>query len=305
MTAVELVKLLGMKWKHLPIVAFDTETTGLDPFTGDRIIEFAAVILHIGPDGEVASQEEVSFLVNPTISIPPKVTEITGIADVDVVDAPTFDVVADRIWEVLSNSITVAHNYQFDLAFLTQEFLRVDSAWPEPLAEIDTYDLSLKHYAEERTHRLETLCARLGIRLEGAHRATNDAEACGRAFLEMARRHNVEDDIQAMLDWARAIGRPPENGPLAANKTGCVVFLEGPYKGQPVADHPIHLAWIEKARVRGPRGWDYRFPESTRRWVRRWMEVRGSGRARLNPKSFHAADWVIDPCITDSRRMMR
>ncbi len=75
-----------MQWRRHPIVAFDTETTGLEPFAGDRIIEFAAVVLELGPDGRVARREDHSFLVNPGIPIPRKVTEITGIADHHVAD---------------------------------------------------------------------------------------------------------------------------------------------------------------------------------------------------------------------------
>lgn len=288
-----------MKWKHLPIVAFDTETTGLEPFNGDRIIEFAAVVFHLDEDAGVEREERHSWLVNPGMPIPRKVQQITGITDADVADAPPFEFIAERVRALLAGAVTVAHNYPFDLAFLTQELRRLDLHWPEPLAEVDTVDLSLRHFADERGHKLEDLCRRLDIPLDGAHRATNDAAACGRCFVELASRHSVADDLQAMLDWARAIGRPPDDGPLATDDLGHVVFQEGPYAGHPVTDHPIHLAWMEKARERGPDGWRWRFPESTRRWIRRWLDVRGSGRARGSSKSFRPEDWVVDPCIAD------
>ena len=204
--------------------------------------------------------------------------------------------------EASGNAVTVAHNYPFDMAFLTQEFMRVGRVWPEPLAEVDTVDLSMRHFREAKGHKLIDVCNRLDIRLEGAHRATNDAAACGRCFLEMARRHTVEDDLQNMLDWALAIGRPPDEGPLGTNRDGRVVFLEGPHQGRPVAEHPLHLAWMEKARERRLDGWGWRYPESTRRWIRRWLEVRGAGRARQSPKSVHPSDWGLDPCIAAERR---
>ena len=56
-----------MKWRQLPIVAFDTETTGLEPFAGDRIIEFAAVIFHLDSNGSIREKEAHSFLINPEI----------------------------------------------------------------------------------------------------------------------------------------------------------------------------------------------------------------------------------------------
>jgi len=288
-----------VKWKHLPIVAFDTETTGLEPFNGDRIIEFAAVVLHLGPDGSVEDEERHAWLVNPGMPIPKKVTRITGISDEDVADAPPFEVIAEEVCSLLAGAVTVAHNYPFDLAFLTQELARVGFNWPQPLAEVDTVDLSIAHFPNERGHKLEDLCRRLDVVLDGAHRATNDAAACGRCFCELARRHEVDDELQAMLDWSQAIGRPPEGGPLATDEADVVIFREGPHAGEPVADHPIHLAWMDKARERSEGGWRWRFPESTRRWARRWLEVRGSGRARQNAKSFRPEDWVVDPCIAD------
>jgi len=297
-----------MKWKHLPIVAFDTETTGLEPFNGDRIIEFAAVTLTLGPDGEVVDRAEHSWLINPERDIPRKVTELTGISATDVQDAPPFTDVASPIRELLAHAVTVAHNYPFDLAFLTREFDEVarrtkdtGMRWPDPLAEVDTVDLSMRCFPDARSHRLSDLSDRLDVDLQRAHRATDDAAACGLCFAELVRRNRVEDDLQAMLDWANAIGRPPESGPIGSDASGRIVFLEGPHAGEGVGMHPTHLGWMDKARVRTPEGWQWRFPEGVRRWVRRWLEVRGAGRARQSPKSFGSADWVLDPCIATPR----
>lgn len=295
-----------MKWKHLPIVAFDTETTGLEPFGGDRIIELAVVVLHIDGSGRVARRDDWSTLLNPERDIPRKVTEITGISAADVADKPRFVDVAERMRAFLASGITVAHNYPFDLAFLTREFdeahRRTEDermCWPEPIAEVDTVDLSIRRFPDAKSHKLADVAERLGVSLERAHRATDDAAACGHAFVELVRRSEVEDDLQAMLDWAGAIGRPPEDGPIGPDAQGRIVFLEGPHAGKPVSAHPIHLAWLDKARVRSSTGggWRWKYPDATRRWVRRWLEVRGAGRARQGQKGFHASDWAPDPCI--------
>lgn len=292
-----------MKWKRLPIVAFDTETTGLEPFGGDRVMEFAAVVLHLGEDGHVTERTDHSFLVNPERQIPRKVTELTGISEADVADAPRFADVAHDIHALFQGAITVAHNYPFDMGFLSAEFERVDLHWPEPLAEIDTVDLSMKIFQDARSHKLSDLSDRLDVRLERAHRATDDAAACGYAFAELARRfgNDLEDDLQSLLTWARAIGRPPEDGPFRIDGLGRVVFAGGPHDGGPISHHPIHLAWMTKAKSRGPHGWQWTYPESVRTWAARWLEVRGAGRAKQNAKSFHASDWVIDSCLARPR----
>jgi len=291
-----------MQWKHLPIVAFDTETTGLSPFGEDRIIEFAAVVLRTDEAGHVVSQEDHAFLIDPQIPVPRIVTQLTGISDSDVQGKPTFAEHADAIRALLAGAITVAHNYPFDLAFLSESYKRLGQAFPVPLAEIDTVDLSMRSFPDARSHKLEDLCKRLDVSLVGAHRATNDAASCGRSFTELVRRNDVPNDLQEMLTWANAIGMPPEDAPFSADEQGRLVFLDGDHRGELVAEHPIHLAWMEKARVPGPNGWSWRFSASTRHWIRRWLDVRSSGRAQQNPKSFRAADWVIDSCIADPRR---
>jgi len=293
-----------MKWKSLPIVAFDTETTGLEPFGGDRIIEFAAVVLRLGPDGRVIDRADHSYLINPERQIPRKVTEITGISDADVADAPPFADVAESIHSLFHDAITVAHNYPFDMGFLSAEFERTERHWPEPLAEIDTVDLSMKVFSDARSHKLSDLSDRLDVRLERAHRATDDAAACGYAFAEVMRRHgrDVADDLQSLLDWCEAIGRPPEGGPFGPDEHGRIVFLEGPHAGAPVSDFPVHLAWMDKAKVRRQSQWQWRYPESIRSWARRYLEVRGAGRARQNPKSFGVGDWAIDSCLARPAR---
>lgn len=291
-----------MRWTDLPIIAFDTETTGLDPFSGDRVMEVALVELRVGPDGRVRERKDHAWMINPGIPIPRQITQITGIRDDDVANAPPFAMVAEEIGALFAGGLAVAHNLPFDHAFLTAEFRAAGVPWHEPLASIDTVDLSMKLTPEARSHKLGDVARRLDVQLVEAHRAANDAAACGLVFLELAKRHGAPDDLAGLLDWAEAIGRPPEGGPLGVDALGSPIFVEGPHAGEPVGDHPLHLAWIDKARLKTPDGWRWRFPDGARAWARRWLSVRTTGRARGSPKSFHAEDWVIDPCITEDRR---
>ena len=290
-----------MRWKSRKIVAFDTETTGLSPFLDDRVIEFAAVVFELNEDGTVQRQREHAWLINPGVPIPRTVTQITGITNDQVSDKPPFSEVAEQVRDLFVDTVAVAHNFPFDLAFLKKELSLAGLAWREPLAAVDTVDLSIRCFRDARGHKLEDLCKRLGVTLDGAHRAVNDAEACGNCFIELARKHEVEDELQSMLDWAGAIGRPPPDGPLTIDANGAVQFAEGPHKGEYVEEFPLHLAWMEKAKKRVNGQWQFSYPQSTRSWVRRWLDVRGSGRSRGNSKGFRIDDWALDSCIADRR----
>jgi DNA polymerase III subunit epsilon len=283
-----------MNWRDVPIVAFDTETTGLNPHDGDRVIEFAAVKIWADDDGRVERVEPYQQLFNPGIPIPRKVTEITGIDDDTVADAPDFETHGREIRHMLQGAIAVAHNFPFDRAFLTVEFQRLGMPWPDPIAEIDTLDLSLRWFKGARSHKLSDVSERLDVKLEGAHRATNDAEACGRCFVELARRHDAPENLHGMLDWADALGRPPANEHLGRGESGVLEYLAGPHIGEPVEHHPVHLQWLTYAKQRQGGEWVFRHPESLRRWAERFLRVRCSGRARQNPKSFGPGDWTID-----------
>ncbi len=287
-----------MRWTDKPIVAFDTETTGLNPWLGDRMIEFGAVVIYLDERGRIDDSrlERHEFFVNPGIPIPPEVQKTTNISDVDVADAPPFADKAQVIWELLEDSLSVAHNYDFDQAVLASEFQRLGRFWPSPLAEIDTLDLSRRFFGGARGHRLEQLAHRLDIRLVDAHRAANDAEACGRSFVSLTQRFEAPDQLDGLLQWADAIGRPPVDGPLGLDDAGRVVFTEGPHQGKPAALHPDHLAWMVVARQRGHGEWLYRYPESTRAWIARFLRLRMAGRAIQGGRSFGADDWSPESC---------
>lgn len=287
-----------MSWKHLPVVAFDTETTGLMALEGDRMIEFAAVILTFDDDGKLAKREDFSKLINPQMAIPRRSTEITGITDADVAGAPVFHEVAEDIFKLLDGAITIAHNYAFDRGFLTAEFERAELYWPNPIAELDTLEISKRCFPQARAHKLSDLARRTDVVLEGAHRATNDAAACGLAFGHLVRKADFDDDLQELLDWAGGIGRSPATAPFLLNDCNQPVFTDGPHKGLPVEEHPIHLAWMLHARRKTDQGWSFSFDSTTRGWVKRFLDVRCAGSMTANAKSVRRQDWGLTSCIS-------
>ena len=282
-----------MSWRDYRLIAFDTETTGLDPFGGDRIIEFAGVELELSAEGAVARTIPHRFLFNPGIPIPRKVTELTGLRDEDVVDAPPFQVQAQQIWELLHGSIIIAHNLAFDQNFISVELQQAGLYWPQPTAEIDTLGLSILSYPQHRNaHKLETLCQRLGVSLDQAHRATDDAEACGRCFVQMTLQFDAPPELGGLLEWAEAVGVPPEHPYFSQRER--LYFAQGPHEGELVEHNPMHLQWMIMARERQDQRWGYRFPESVRTWALRFLRARSSGRHRQDPKRFSPQDWTLD-----------
>lgn len=284
-----------MRWRDQPILAFDTETTGLFPENGDRVIEFAGVEIWLNQDGTAGKVVPHHHLFNPAMPIPREASDISGIRDEDVAGCPPFADHAEAIHRLLSGAITVAHNYPFDQRFLTAEFARCGLKWASPPAEIDTVDLSRRFFPDAKSHKLGELANRLEVTLVGAHRATNDAEACGRCFVEMARRQSAPDDLDGLVDWADAVGEPPEGGGIVRGPDRQLLFRGGRYDGQPVDLHPEELSWMHYARVRAEGRWVLRHDEPTRRWAERWLRIRASGRAAQGMKGFGAGEWGIDP----------
>lgn len=287
-----------MRWTECRLVAIDTETTGLDPYNltePDRIMEVAAVELVLDAQLRVTGTRPTHWLINPERPIPRKATQVTGITDEDVSDKPPFAARAHELRRLLADAIVVAHNLPFDLGFLRTELERAGSAWPATRAEIDTLTLSQRRMSDLKIHKLGEVARALGVPLDNAHRATDDAEACGRVLVEMARRFEAPGELDGFVDWCDAVSPPPDTGHLGIGRRGVAEFLDGPYKGESVEAHPDYLQWMTMAMERRGDAWQARFPESVQRWARRWLRARGAGRMRQSPRGQSSADWNIDP----------
>ncbi|MBE3519315.1 MAG: hypothetical protein IMW97_03310 [Firmicutes bacterium] len=152
-------------------VAFDLETTGLDPQI-DEILEVAMVRFRRGrPD------EEWSSLVKPSQKVPLYVLRLTGITEADLANAPVLEDVLWRIREFIGDSPLVGHNSSFDIAFLGKI---VTDIGLRPCH--DTLELSRIVIPGLSSYKLSALCENLGIPLVTAHRALDDARASGILF---------------------------------------------------------------------------------------------------------------------------
>ncbi len=171
-------------------VVFDLETTGAK-CPPCRITEIGAYRVS---NGRVA--DEFQTLVNPEMSIPPFITQLTGISNAMVEDAPKFSEVSDRLLEFIGGSVLVAHNAHFDMRFLNHEVSRVYGNYRVGNEHLCTVQLSRRFLPQIPNHRLKTVAEHYEIRLDNHHRAADDARATAEIFVNLLLeldRHGIGD----------------------------------------------------------------------------------------------------------------
>ena len=152
------------------VVAFDFETTGVDPGF-DRIIEIGAV--KVFDDGR---QETFKRLVNPQRPVPFYVKQLTGIDDSMLSEAEPIELVLPQFLDFLGDALLIGHNVSFDLGFLFENCRALGLRIPRNRV-VDTLSLARVLYPTAVNHQLETLAALFEVELVRAHRAYYDALA--------------------------------------------------------------------------------------------------------------------------------
>ncbi len=156
--------------EELPILVFDSETTGLDVAIA-RIISLGAVHCH---GHRLYPRINLDSLVNPDLPIPPRSTAVHGITDRMVAGAPDFAAGWPPLVGMIEGAVVVGHSIGFDLAILKAECDRCGLAWRTPPA-LDTALLYSALYPKEQDIGLESLASRFGVEIEGRHTALGDA----------------------------------------------------------------------------------------------------------------------------------
>ena len=152
----------------------DIETTG-----GSSRIEKITEIAIYQHDGERITEEFVT-LINPERNIPYFITNLTGITNEMVEDAPKFYEVAKKIIEFTEERIFVAHNARFDYSFIREEFKALGYNYKRSV--LDTITLGRKLIPGHRSYSLGNICRDLKIEINGRHRAAGDALATVKLF---------------------------------------------------------------------------------------------------------------------------
>ncbi len=196
-------------------VVLDTETTGLDPIEGHRVIEIGCVeLIDHFPTGR-----EFQAYLNPERLVPMDSQRIHGITDEFLADKPLFAAVVDELIAFMGDAPLVIHNASFDLKFLNAELHRLGHP-PIPFARaIDTIEIA-KNKIPGARYSLDELCRRFGVDLSSRakHGALLDAQLTAQIYLELVggRQKTL---VLAPIDAAAAVtavveALPPRPAPL-------------------------------------------------------------------------------------------
>ncbi|MFC7735438.1 DNA polymerase III subunit epsilon [Roseomonas sp. GCM10028921] len=160
----------------------DTETTGLDPATGDRVLEVAAIeVVNLMPTGRSFHR-----LINPQRDIPPEASKVHGFTAADLADKPLFAELLPELLGFLGEDPVIAHNAPFDFNFLDHEFDRCGTPRIPRSRMVDTLEMAKKRFPG-LPNSLDALCRRFGIDLSArtTHNALLDVQLLGQVYLEL------------------------------------------------------------------------------------------------------------------------
>jgi DNA polymerase-3 subunit epsilon len=232
---------VNLKLKN-PLVIFDLETTGINIVT-DRIVEIS--YLKVYPNGD---EEARTMKINPTIPIPEKASQIHGITDDDVKEAPTFQEVAKSIANTFEGCDFAGFNSnKFDIPLLAEEFIRAD---------VDI-DLMKRKFIDVQVifHKKEQRTLEAAYRfycnknLDNAHSAEADTKATYEILeAQLERYEDLPSDIDALSKYSSHNRNADFAGRIIYDNDGIEVFNFGKYKGQKVEDvlnkDPAYFSWI-------------------------------------------------------------
>ena len=171
-----------MKRAAVREIVFDTETTGLDPIGGDRVIEIAAIEII----NDKLTDNSFHVYINPERDIPDSAFRVHGISREFLLDKPIFCQVIDKFIEFIGEDPIIAHNAEFDLKFINEELRRAGRSSLEKNVVIDTLALARQKHPGA-ANSLDALCTRYGIdrSRRTKHGALIDTEILAEVYLEL------------------------------------------------------------------------------------------------------------------------
>ncbi len=187
----------------------DTETTGLKPENGDRIVEIAAWELIDGKE----TGNYYHVYINPQKKMPEEAFTVHGLSDEFLKDKPLFKTIVNDFLDYIKDAELLIHKADFDIKFLNAELEKADKPkiWQYVKEVTCTLTLDKMLYAKERSHTLDNICKRFNIDLSerenNGHGALLDCQLLTKAYLKMCEEHPRES-MNADLEQRNWV-RPP------------------------------------------------------------------------------------------------
>lgn len=189
-------------------IAFDTETTGLDPSSG-RIVEIGAVKFDLRG---IAARYNV--LINPEMPMPEEAGKVNGITDEMLKDKPLIAAVFPDFFDFIGTGVLVAHNAPFDINYVNTELKRIGKP-PLTNKVVDTRIFAKEVFPGLSSYALQDLAVQFGITALEAHRAEDDARVCMELFDKILNRFlknnpGLVEKIRAEMDAASLLAPEEE-----------------------------------------------------------------------------------------------
>lgn len=198
-------------------IVLDTETTGLDPFTGDRIVEIGAVELfnHM-PTGKTYHQ-----YINPQRDMPAGAFAVHGLSEEFLSNKPLFKDIAQAFLDFAGDAPLVIHNASFDMKFLNAELKWCKHPLLPMSQALDTLEIARKKYPGAK-NSLDALCRRFAINNSARtlHGALLDSEILAEVYLELIGGRQPDFTLSVVSSNTRSSGDfvPPERGKKLQNR---------------------------------------------------------------------------------------
>lgn len=163
-------------------IVFDTETTGLNPLGGDRIVEIGCVEI----DNSISTGRVFHAYMNPERDMPEGAFRVHGLSTEFLADKPLFSAIADELLNFIGDSRLVAHNASFDMGFLNAELMRLGHAAISQERVVDTLVIARRRHPYA-SNSLDALCQRYNIDTSRRikHGALLDAELLAEVYSEL------------------------------------------------------------------------------------------------------------------------
>ena len=163
-------------------IVLDTETTGFDPLTGDRVVEIGCVELF----NHMTTGQEFHAYLNPERDMPAQAEAVHGLSAAFLADKPLFAAIAEELLAFIGDSPIIAHNASFDMNFVNAELKRVGRATLSNDRAIDTVQLARRKFPGAQAS-LDALCRRFQIDITSRdkHGALLDAQLLSKVYLEL------------------------------------------------------------------------------------------------------------------------